>query len=178
LADVAIGLDLGTGGVRVLAVDFETNYCSGDEKLSPFHPQPGWTEQNPSDWVRSSLSALSDVTGQLDGHRALALGLSGQMHGMVALNAEGRVIRPAILWNDQRTGKAVAAIEATISRQELIGRTGNPMTRVSKLVWLRTEEPQAYAQVQHCLLPKDYLGYVLTSELVTDPSVACGVVFE
>jgi len=76
-------------------------------------PQPGWTEQNPSDWVEASLSALSNVQ-QLDGHRVLALGLSGQMH-MVPLNAEGRVIRPAILWNDQRTGKAVDAIEATVS---------------------------------------------------------------
>ena len=179
LADVAIGLDLGTGGVRVLAVDLQGQIIAQATRSYPlFTPQPGWTEQNPSDWVEASLSALSDVTGQLDGHRALALGLSGQMHGMVALNAEGRVIRPAILWNDQRTGKAVAAIEATISRQELIGRTGNPMTtgfQLPKLVWLRTEEPQAYAQLQHCLLPKDYLGYVLTSELVTDPSVACGV---
>lgn len=98
-------------------------------------PQPGWTEQNPSDWVEASLDALSDVTQQLDGHRAMsgdkplrvcALGLSGQMHGMVPLDAEGRVIRPAILWNDQRTGKAIAEIEATIPRQELIQRTGNP----------------------------------------------------
>ena len=89
-------------------------------------PQPGWTEQNPSDWVEASLSALSNVAEQLDGHRAIALGLSGQMHGMVPLDAEGRVIRPAILWNDQRTGKAIAEIEATIPRQELIQRTGNP----------------------------------------------------
>ncbi len=179
MADVAIGLDLGTGGVRVLAVDLQGQIIAQATRSYPlFTPQPGWTEQNPSDWVEASLSALSDVTQQLDGHRALALGLSGQMHGMVALNAEGRVIRPAILWNDQRTGKAVAAIEATISRQELIGRTGNPMTtgfQLPKLVWLRTEEPQAYAQLQHCLLPKDYLGYVLTSESVTEPSVACGV---
>jgi len=105
LADVAIGLDLGTGGV--LGYTARTNYCSGDEKLSLFTP----SQVGPSRTIglgEASLSALSDVTGQLDGHRALALGLSGQMHGMVALNAEGRVIRPAILWNDQRTGKAAA----------------------------------------------------------------------
>jgi xylulokinase len=179
LADVAIGLDLGTGGVRVLAVDLRGQIIAQATRSYPLlTPQPGWTEQNPSDWVEASLSALSNVTQQLDGHRVLALGLSGQMHGMVPLNAEGRVIRPAILWNDQRTGKAVDAIESTVSRQELIQRTGNLMStgfQLPKLVWLRTEEPQAYAQVQQILLPKDYLGYVLTSEPVTEPSVASGV---
>ena len=100
------------------------------------------------------------------------------MHGMVSLDAESRVIRPAILWNDQRTGKAVDAIETAIGRQELIDRTGNRMVtgfQLPKVMWLRTEEPLAYARLRHCLLPKDYIGYVLTGELVTDPSVACGV---
>jgi xylulokinase len=124
------------------------------------------------------LDALFDVAQELDGHRAIALGLSGQMHGMVPLDAEGTVIRPAILWNDQRTGKAVDAIEATIPRQELIQRTGNPAItgfQLPKLVWLRAEEPQAYARLWQILLPKDYLGYVLTGSLVTEPSDASGV---
>lgn len=179
MADVVVGLDLGTGGVRVLAVDLQGQVIAFSTRSYPLlTPQPGWTEQNPSDWVEASLSALSNVTQQLDGHRVLALGLSGQMHGMVGLDAEGRVIRPAILWNDQRTGKAVETIEATICRQELIHRTGNrPNTgfQLPKLLWLRTEEPQAYAQLEQILLPKDYLGYVLTSESVTEPSVASGV---
>ncbi|HEY9783199.1 MAG TPA: FGGY family carbohydrate kinase, partial [Leptolyngbyaceae cyanobacterium] len=173
---MVIGLDLGTGGVRVLAVDLQGQILAQATRSYPLlTPQPGWTEQNPSDWVEASLSALSDVTGQVDGHRVIALGLSGQMHGMVPLDVEGKVIRPAILWNDQRTGKAVDAIEATIPRQELIERTGNRMVtgfQLPKLVWLRTQEPQAYAQLQQVLLPKDYLGYVLTGESVTDPSVA------
>jgi len=179
LAEVVIGLDLGTAGVRVVAVDLQGQVIASATRSYPLlTPQPGWTEQNPSDWVKASLSALSNVTQQLDGQRAIALGLSGQMHGMVGLDAEGRVIRPAILWNDQRTGKAVAAIEATISRQELIQRTGNRTTtgfQLPKLIWLRTEEPQAYAQLGQILLPKDYLGYVFTSEPVTDPSIASGV---
>jgi len=101
----------------------------------------------------ASLSALSN-TQQLDGHRVLAPGLSGQMHGMVPLNAEGRVIRPAILWNDQRV-KLLMQLKPP--RQGLIQRTGNLSTgfQLPKLVWLRTEEPQAYAQVQQILLPKD-----------------------
>ena len=179
MADVVVGLDLGTGGVRVLAVDIQGQVIAAATRSYPLlTPQPGWTEQNPSDWVDASLSALFNVNQQLDGHRVIALGLSGQMHGMVPLDVEGRVIRPAILWNDQRTGKAVDTIEAAISRHELIQRTGNLTNtgfQLPKLVWLRTEEPQAYAQVRQILLPKDYLGYVLTSESVTDPSVASGV---
>lgn len=178
MADVVIGLDLGTGGVRAIAVDLHGQLMAQTTKSYPlFTPQPGWTEQNPADWVEASLKALSDIAQQLSEHRAISLGLSGQMHGMVPLDAEGHVIRPAILWNDQRTGKAVEAIESTISRQELIQRTGNPAItgfQLPKLVWLRTEEPQAYAQVRQILLPKDYLGYVLTGVAVTEPSDASG----
>lgn len=179
MADVVIGLDLGTGGVRAIAVDLHGQLVTQMTKSYPlFTPHPGWTEQNPADWVEASLNALSDVVQQLEGNRVIALGLSGQMHGMVPLDAKGNVIRPAILWNDQRTGKAVATIETRIPRQELIQRTGNPAItgfQLPKLIWLRTAEPQAYTQVRHILLPKDYLGYVLTGALMTEPSDASGV---
>jgi xylulokinase len=179
MADVVIGLDLGTGGARAIAVDLQGQIIAQTTRSYPLlTPQPGWTQQNPSDWVEASVDALSDVAQQLDGHRAIALGLSGQMHGMVPLDAEGRVIRPAILWNDQRTGKAVEEIEAAIPRHELIQRTGNPAItgfQLPKLVWLRTEEPQAYALLRQSLLPKDYLAFVLTGERVTEPSDASGI---
>ncbi|GAB4375689.1 MAG: xylulokinase [Elainellaceae cyanobacterium] len=178
MANVVIGLDLGTGGARAIAVDLHGQLITQTTKSCRLlTPQPGWTEQHPADWVAASLDALSEVAQQLDGNQPIALGLSGQMHGMVSLDADGQVIRPAILWNDQRTGKAVEAIEAAIPRQELIQRTGNPAItgfQLPKLVWLRSEEPQAYAQVQHVLLPKDYLGYVLTGEFATEPSDASG----
>jgi xylulokinase len=179
LTDVVVGLDLGTGGVRAIAVDLQGKIIAQTTRSYPLlTPQPGWTEQNSSDWVEASLDALSDVTQQLDGHQVIALGLSGQMHGMVPLDAEGKAIRPAILWNDQRTGKAVAEIEAAIPHQELIQRTGNPAItgfQLPKLVWLRTEEPDAYARLWQIFLPKDYLGYVLTGESVTEPSDASGI---
>jgi xylulokinase len=179
MVDVVIGLDLGTGGARAIAVDLQGQIITQQTKSYPLlTPQPGWTEQNPADWVEASLNALSDIAQQLGAHRAIALGLSGQMHGMVPLDAEGQVIRPAILWNDQRTGKAVDAIEAVIPRQELIQRTGNPVItgfQLPKLVWLRDEEPEAYARLCKSLLPKDYVGYVLTGELATEPSDASGV---
>ena len=176
---VVIGLDLGTGGVRAIAVDVQGRMVAQATHSYPLlTPQPGWTEQHPDDWVKASLGALRDVVQQLQGQSAIALGLSGQMHGMVPLTADGHVIRPAILWNDQRTGQAVAEIEATIGRQALIQRTGNPAItgfQLPKLVWLRAVEPEAYAQVQRILLPKDYLGYVLTGEAVTEPSDASGI---
>ena len=179
MSDVVIGLDLGTGGARALAVDLQGKVVARSTySCSLLTPHPGWTEQNPSDWIESSLNALKDVVGQLDGRKAIALGLSGQMHGMVPLDDRGQVIRPAILWNDQRTGKAVEEIEAAVPRQDLIQRTGNPAItgfQLPKLLWLRTEEPQAYQRVRQILLPKDYLGYVLTTEAVTEPSDASGV---
>ncbi|MEH2179261.1 xylulokinase [Nostoc sp.] len=179
MTDIVVGLDLGTGGVRAIAVDLLGQIIAQATRSYPLlTPQPGWTEQNSSDWVEASLNALFDVTQQLNGYRAIALGLSGQMHGMVSLDAQGKAIRPAILWNDQRTGKAVVEIEATIPRQELIQRTGNPAItgfQLPKLLWLRTEEPQAYTRLWQILLPKDYLGYVLTGEIFTEPSDASGV---
>ena len=179
MTDIVVGLDLGTGGVRAIAIDLQGQIIAQATRSYPLlTPQPGWTEQNSSDWVEASLDALFDVTQQLDGYRAIALGLSGQMHGMVPLDAQGKAIRPAILWNDQRTGKAVVEIEAAIPRHELIQRTGNPAItgfQLSKLLWLRTEEPQAYTRLWRILLPKDYLGYVLTGEPFTEPSDASGV---
>ncbi len=179
MANVVIGLDLGTGGVRAIAVDLQGQAIAVATRSYPLlTPQPGWTEQNPTDWLEASLKALLDLTQKLNGHSVIALGLSGQMHGMVPLDSDGRVIRPAILWNDQRTGKAVDAIETAISRQELIRRTGNPAItgfQLPKIVWLRDEEPQAYARLRQVLLPKDYLGYMLTGELVTEPSDASGI---
>ncbi|WP_036487819.1 xylulokinase [Myxosarcina sp. GI1] len=179
MSDVVIGLDLGTGGVRAIAVDLKGRIVAqATYSYSLLTPHPGWTEQNPSDWIESSLKALSDVTQQLNGRQAIALGLSGQMHGMVPLDAQGQVIRPAILWNDQRTGKAVEEIETVVPRHDLIQRTGNPAVtgfQLPKLLWLRSEEPQAYKQVRQILLPKDYLGYVLTGETATEPSDASGI---
>lgn len=179
MANVVLGVDLGTGGVRAIAVDIQGQVVAQTTKTYPLlTPKPGWTEQNPADWVTASLEALSEVSQQLNGHRAIALGLSGQMHGLVPLDAVGEVIRPALLWNDQRTGAAVVEIETCIPRQELIQRTGNPAItgfQLPKLIWLRTEEPQAFNQIQQILLPKDYLGYVLTGVQATEPSDASGV---
>jgi xylulokinase len=175
---VTLGIDLGTSGVRVLAVLPRGEVVAEVTRDYPLlTPQPGWTEQRPGDWVTASLEALKEMVGKLAGHDIVALGLSGQMHGMVPLDAQGEVVRPAILWNDQRTGEAVAEIEQAVPRAELIRRTGNPAItgfHLPKVVWLRRAEPENYARLRHSLLPKDYLGYVLTGRMAAEPSDASG----
>ena len=143
-------------------------------------PKPGWTEQHPSDWLEAARAALKALSSELQskGFSPVAIGLSGQMHGAVFLDAHGKVIRPAPLWNDQRTADACAEIERAVPRRELIQRTGNPAVtgfQLPKLVWLRAAEPESFARVRHVLLPKDYLGFVLTDYLHTEPSDASGI---
>jgi xylulokinase len=175
---VALGLDLGTSGVRVVAVSAQGELVAEATRDYPLlTPRPGWTEQRPEEWRQAAFDALREVVDGLGGRELLAIGLSGQMHGLVALDAEGMSVRPAILWNDQRTGEAVQEIEARVPRETLIARTGNPAItgfQLAKLVWLRREEPEAFARVKHVLLPKDYLTYVLTGEKVAEPTDASG----
>ena len=143
MAEVTLGLDLGTSGVKVVALGADGRVLAQATQGYPLlTPHPGWTEQRPQDWVEATLGALKSVAGQLlaAGHTPLALGLSGQMHGAVFLDAHGEVIRPAPLWNDQRTAGAVAEIEAAVPRAELIARTGNRAVtgfQLPKLLWLR-----------------------------------------
>jgi xylulokinase len=171
---IALGLDLGTSGVRVLAVDAKGRVIAEVNKHYPLlTPQPGWTEQKPQDWAKQSLLALKDMAKKVKGHTIVGLGLSGQMHGMTPLDAKGEVVRPAILWNDQRTGEAVKAMEKAVPRKEFIQRTGNPAItgfHVAKLVWLRRAEPDNFKRTKHSLLPKDYIGYILTGQMASEPA--------
>ncbi|GEM86515.1 xylulokinase [Meiothermus granaticius] len=177
---VSIGLDLGTSGLKVIAVTAQGERVAEASANYPLlTPKPGWTEQNPQDWVEATRKALSELALALRGrYEPVALGLSGQMHGATFLDAQGQVIRPAPLWNDQRTGEACAEIERAIPRGELIQRTGNPAVtgfQLPKLVWLRRAEPEHFARVAQVLLPKDYLGFALTGHMATEPSDASGV---
>jgi xylulokinase len=178
---VVLGLDLGTSGLKAVALDAAGRTvaeCTHGYPLST--PRPGWTEQHPADWVRATRDALKELAETLSALDAVpvALGLGGQMHGLVPLDARGEVIRPAMLWNDQRTGKQVQQIEASIGRRDLVARTGNRAVtgfQLPKMLWMRDEEPELFARLRHALLPKDYLGYVLTGQMATEPSDASGV---
>ncbi|UQN08502.1 xylulokinase [Deinococcus sp. QL22] len=181
MAEVTLGLDLGTSGVKVVALGADGRTVVQASRAYPLlTPQPGWTEQRPEDWVAASVEALREVAEVLlaAGHVPLALGLSGQMHGAVFLDQHGDPLRPAPLWNDQRTAAAVAEIERAIPRADLIARTGNRAVtgfQLPKLLWLRQTEPEVFARTRQVLLPKDYLGYVLTGQMHTEPSDASGV---
>jgi xylulokinase len=177
---VSIGVDLGTSGVKVIAL---TPNGQGVAEASANYPlltpKPGWTEQHPSDWLagtRTALKALSDNL-KARGLTPVAIGLSGQMHGMTPLDAHGEVIRPAPLWNDQRTAQACLEIEAAVPRLELIARTGNPAVtgfQLPKVVWMRDAEPENFSRLRHVLLPKDYLAYAMTGEMAAEPSDGSG----
>src|SRR3954469_11243431 len=169
--DVLVGLDVGTTGVKAVAVSPEGRVvaaAAGEYALST--PQPGWAEQDPEDWWRAVEACLGRLpTGPI--------GLSGQMHGLVVLDAENRVLRPAMLWNDQRTGAECAEIEATVGLERLIELTGNRALTgftAPKLLWLRKHEPEIYARIRHILLPKDYVRLRLCGERAIDVADASG----
>jgi xylulokinase len=172
---VCVGLDVGTTGVKAVAVSPDgTVVARADHSYPLSTPHPGWSEQDPDDWWRAAEAALAEVSVGAD---VAGIGLSGQMHGLVALDAAGRVLRPAILWNDQRTGDECAEIEAVIGVDRLIELTGNRALAgftAPKILWLRRHEPAAFARIARICLPKDYVRLRLTGEWATDVADASG----
>jgi xylulokinase len=168
-----VGLDVGTTGVKALALSPDGEVVGRADEAYPLSvPRPGWAEQDPEDWVRAAEQALERL-----GARGQRVGFSGQMHGLVALDSERRVLRPAILWNDQRTGAECAEIEERIGLERLIELTGNralPGFTAPKLLWVRKHEPELYERIAHVLLPKDYVRLRLFGELSTDAADASG----
>ncbi len=169
--DVLVGVDVGTTGVKAVAISADGRLlASASEEYALSTPQPGWAEQDPEDWWRAAESCLARLP---QGH----VGFSGQMHGLVVLDAEDRVLRPAILWNDQRTAAECAEIEARVGLERLIALTGNRALTgftAPKLLWLRRHEAETYARIRHVLLPKDYVRLRLTGEHAIDVADASG----
>jgi xylulokinase len=176
--ELAVGLDVGTTGVKGVAIGPDGAVVAVAEEGYPLStPRAGWSEQDPEDWwsaTRVVLGRLVEMAGEMP---VAGLGLSGQMHGLVALDASDRVIRPAILWNDQRTGAECAEIEERIGLERLIALTGNRALTgftAPKLLWLRRHEPESYARIERVLLPKDYVRLRLTGEWAIDVADASG----
>jgi xylulokinase len=167
-----VGLDVGTTGVKAIAIDADGEVLArAEESYELSTPQPGWAEEDPDDWVRAAEAALAKLPD------ADAVGLSGQMHGLVALGADDAPLRPAILWNDQRTAAECAEIEERIGLERLIALTGNRALTgftAPKLLWLRRHEPDVFARIQSVLLPKDYVRLKLFGERAIDVADASG----
>src|SRR3954449_12581839 len=171
---VAVGLDVGTSGVKALAVDQDGEVVAGAEVAYGLStPRPGWAEQDPEDWWRATEEALAAL-----GVRDVAgIGLSGQMHGLVALDSADRVIRPAILWNDQRTAAQCEEIERRVGFDRLLelpGKRALTGFTAPKLLWLREHEAESYERIAHVLLPKDYVRLRLCGERAIDVADASG----
>ena len=169
-----VGLDVGTTGVKALALSPEGEVLArAEEEYDLSTPRPGWAEQDPEDWWRAAERALA----ALGAERTTSIGLSGQMHGLVVLDEQARVLRPAILWNDQRTELECAEIEERIGLARLVELTGNRALAgftAPKLLWLRRHEPDVFGRIAHVLLPKDYVRLRLTAERASDVSDASG----
>jgi xylulokinase len=172
-----LGLDVGTTGVRCLAIDEHgTLVASTSEDYPLLSPRPGWSEQRPEDWWAATCGVIAQVSKAVRGD-IKGIGLAGQMHGAVFLDDTDEVIRPAILWNDQRTQAQCDYITQRVGPRRLTEITGNPALtgfQAPKILWLREEEPQAYRRVKAVLLPKDYIRLKLTGERATDASDAAG----
>lgn len=174
-----IGVDLGTSAVKLLLMD-ETgkvlNIVSKEYPLS--FPNPGWSEQNPSDWWEQSKAGLKELTINVDKNSIAGISFGGQMHGLVVLDENDEVIRPAILWNDGRTQKETDYLNNEIGKEKLSKLTGNIAFAgftAPKILWLKANEPQNFAKIKKIMLPKDYIAYRLTGEFSTDYSDASGM---
>ena len=166
-----VGVDVGTTAVKAIAIDADGTVLERAEESYPLSmPQPGWAEQDPDDWVRAAERALVRL-------EATTVGFSGQMHGLVSLDARNVPLRPAILWNDQRTFAETAEIERRLGLGRLIELTGNRALTgftAPKLLWLRRHEPDVYARIASVLLPKDYVRLKLFGERAIDVADASG----
>lgn len=175
-----MGLDISTTGAKALIIDEAGAVIAVANTPQPIsQPQPLWSEQHPADWwdgISASIrQALAD--SGLSGDDISAIGLTGQMHGLVLLDEHGAVLRPAILWNDQRTQAQCDEMTARVGARRLIELTGNPAVTgftAPKILWVRDHEPEVYARVRQVLLPKDYIRYKLTDTYATDLAGAAG----
>jgi xylulokinase len=175
-----LGIDVGTTGSKALLVEADGAVkASATTEYPMFTPQPLWAEQNPSDWWAATSTSIRQVlqSSGVQASQVAGVGLTGQMHGLVLLDAQGEVLRPCIMWNDQRTAAQCAAITREVGAQNVLRLTGNPVLpgfTAPKIVWVREHEAEVYARVAKALLPKDYARYRLTGGFFSEVSDASG----
>ena len=174
-----IGVDLGTSAVKLLMMDENGNIQKIVSKEYPLYfPYPGWSEQNPQDWFAQSMEGIKELTSECDKSQVAGISFGGQMHGLVVLDKDDQVIRPAILWNDGRTAKETDYLNQVIGKDKLSEYTANIAFAgftAPKILWMREHEPENYAKIAKIMLPKDYLAYRLSGTFCTDMSDASGM---
>ena len=174
-----IGVDLGTSATKLLLVDEKGEILNTVTKEYPLSfPQPGWSEQEPAGWWNACLEGIPELLQGFEAKDVAALSVAGQMHGLVVLDENDEVIRPAILWNDGRTFKEVDYLNETIGKDKLSKWTGNIAFAgftAPKILWMRNNEPEKFARIQKIMLPKDYVAYCLTGVHSCDYSDASGM---
>ncbi len=176
-----LGVDCGTSGTKtVLFKEDGTVVASVTVEYPMYQPKNGYAEQDPKDWADAMLTTIKAVLekGGVKGDEVAGIGISGQMHGLVMLDADNNVLRKSIIWCDQRTAKEVDEMNEKLGREKLIAITANPALTgwtAAKILWVRNNEPDIYAKCRHILLPKDYLRFILTGEYATEVSDASGM---
>ncbi|MCL4294827.1 MAG: xylulokinase [Anaerolineae bacterium] len=176
-----LGIDSSTTGVKALIIDQNGHVAGTATTEIPLStPKPLWSEQDPADWWQGAVSSIRQVLQEtkLSGADIAAVGLTGQMHGLTLLDETGAVLRPAILWNDQRTGAECDDIRARLGKARLIQITGNDALTgftAPKILWVQKNEPEVYARIRHILLPKDYVRYKLTGDFAVDKADGAGM---
>ena len=174
-----IGIDLGTSAVKLLLVNSDGVILNEVSKEYPvYYPHSGWSEQNPQDWKNAVISGIKELTESFEKSEIAGIGCGGQMHGLVALDKNDNVIRPAILWNDGRTEKEVEYLNSEIGKEILSDCTANIAFAgftAPKLLWMKNNEPESFDRIEKIMLPKDYINYVLTGVHSTDYSDASGM---
>jgi len=174
-----IGIDLGTSAVKLLLMDGEGAIQNIVSKEYPLEfPKPGWSQQAPEDWKKAVLEGIPELLTGFDASQVAGIGAGGQMHGLVVLDKDDHVIRPAILWNDGRTAKEVDYLNNVAGREKLSRLTANIAFAgftAPKILWMRENEPELFARIDKIMLPKDYINYILTGVHCTDCSDASGM---
>ena len=174
-----IGIDLGTSAVKLLLMDGEGAIRNQISREYPLEfPRPGWSQQDPEDWRRAVLEGIPALLEGFDKSQVAGIGAGGQMHGLVVLDEDDRVIRPAILWNDGRTAEEVEYLNGVVGKEKLSALTANIAFAgftAPKLLWMKKHEPEHFARIRKIMLPKDYINYILTGVHCTDCSDASGM---
>jgi xylulokinase len=173
-----LGIDIGTSGSKAVLIAPDGVVRAEATTEYPMHvPRPGWAEQNPEDWWKATVAGIGQVLSRSRGDDIAGVGLTGQMHGLVLLDEAGKVLRPCMMWNDQRTAAQCAEIEQKVGRAKLIELVGKPALTgftAGKILWVRENEPDVYRRARHVLLPKDYVRHRMTGAIAMDVADGSG----